>query len=563
MKAVRQGLSFIRTKKNKNDDETNLDDADEVSNQVQEENVVTQPEPSAPAVVSPEPAKLTGAERKARARKAVEERKRKAAEKLAAKGGKEVPKAKEAPNADEDRRQLARLRLLEEERKREQEERELLEKEEAEMKELEAALQKEEEEAKKLADEYNKVVVETVDSADPSEEETKPASPEVAVEPSEEENTGDAEKAAVEDAFEALLRQQQETEAAKAEGIGGNPYGSGDTDPQDILNNLVDISDDDDKVDFVGDVDNEDINLDSILGPTKADKSPATVKKPIISKEPKPKPNRVVPNRIQPKPKPDNPKPKPNAKPKPDHVVPNRIQPKPKPKPNERNPPKPKPGYKIVNGKQVRVSTWEAKKQSKPKEVEKFESRPMTITNMPPKPKEIIFQKRPQASPKAYPISSSISVDSLDSQCTFNSMPPSPYLQDLPPGTPTCSNKYIPNLHNHMAGCQVCLFKLSVTEREAYERKGRHLRVVMTKGGCQGCHVFPSGEGEDPVRICRQCFFDTHLQYVPKRTTFGGGESLAGLKNDKSNYDPDNHRYIRGLPVDYQSPPPKRSVRFA
>jgi hypothetical protein len=66
------------------------------------------------------------------------------------------------------------------------------------------------------------------------------------------------------------------------------------------------------------------------------------------------------------------------------------------------------------------------------------------------------------------------------------------------------------------------MFRLSDKEKEVFERKGRHLRVNFTHGGCMDCDVFPSQEDEEPVRLCRQCFFDTHKLHKRQEEAFGG-----------------------------------------
>jgi len=55
----------------------------------------------------------------------------------------------------------------------------------------------------------------------------------------------------------------------------------------------------------------------------------------------------------------------------------------------------------------------------------------------------------------------------------------------------------------------------------------------MTQGGCIDCQVFPSQEGEDPVRLCKGCFFATHKLRAKEEEAFAGIGALAGA-NQKS-----------------------------
>ena len=109
-----------------------------------------------------------------------------------------------------------------------------------------------------------------------------------------------------------------------------------------------------------------------------------------------------------------------------------------------------------------------------------------------------------------------------------------------------CQNPYNVSLHAKPAGCQMCIFKLSESEKELYEKNGRHLRVAMTTGGCDCCLVFPSEEGEDPVRLCKKCFFDTHLLPVRKEKAFEGTGALSGVQIDKRTYNPTTFRFYGG-----------------
>ena len=99
---------------------------------------------------------------------------------------------------------------------------------------------------------------------------------------------------------------------------------------------------------------------------------------------------------------------------------------------------------------------------------------------------------------------------------------------DDEPQGPVCDNTFQPGLHPKLGPCQICVFKLNEKEKAKFEKLKRHLGVQMTHGGCDDCQAFPSQEGEDPVRICRQCFFDTHKLKKFTRGPFSGTTTLQG-----------------------------------
>ena len=90
-----------------------------------------------------------------------------------------------------------------------------------------------------------------------------------------------------------------------------------------------------------------------------------------------------------------------------------------------------------------------------------------------------------------------------------------------------CDNAFVPNLHKNKMACQVCVFRLSDADKKVFAKSGRHLRVNPTRGGCVACKAFPSQEGEDPVRLCRQCFFDTHKLRPYKPEAFTGSQFMG------------------------------------
>jgi len=75
-----------------------------------------------------------------------------------------------------------------------------------------------------------------------------------------------------------------------------------------------------------------------------------------------------------------------------------------------------------------------------------------------------------------------------------------------------CSLKYVPQLHKSRAACERCLYWASADEKERFEATGYHLRIMKCRGGCdRDCAVFPRMKNEFPVRLCKKCFFDTHV----------------------------------------------------
>jgi hypothetical protein len=142
--------------------------------------------------------------------------------------------------------------------------------------------------------------------------------------------------------------------------------------------------------------------------------------------------------------------------------------------------------------------------------------------------------------------SPSRSVCSTESECTIMSVPPSPFRRPSPGDEqiPICKNTYITKLHPSRGGCQVCIFKLSERENDQYENRGRHLRVAQTAGGCLDCNVFPSEEEEDSVRLCKQCFFDTHLIRPRQEKAFSGNGALSGVQHNSQKYSPGKKRYM-------------------
>lgn len=585
--------------------------------------------PSTPQQFSPEPAPvvvpseeqvektiLSDEERKARARKAVQERKNKSRLDIAARkakaDGKTTPPSVVSPdvtvplagenaiananavtpnnNNEEERRRAVseeRQKLLELERRQEEEEREQLEKEETEMKELEEALKKEEEEAKKLAEQYDDViketvVVETVDTDELKEEE-------------------EAGKTKLEAEFKELAKRELEAERIRAEELAklqaeveeNARKREAEKKAEDLLNQFVTLEEEQNNVDFVGDVNHHDSaqlpDLDDLLdGSLSYNESTIlddAIDGPIVFTEPASKPNdkKKETKVAAPKPKSSSTKPGPKSnvrkppgsvsvskKPekkspmsrylKPVPVLP-RVSKKPDKKPSVTKSPKPwrsvikKPDKKPPVSKPLKpVPTRVSKKppastplkpvtssiSKKPLVSKALNPVQPSISNM----SHLRRQKNPTNS-KSPPVKESPSMDSMGSHCTFNSIPRSPYGKP-PPDMLMCKNQFIVKMHVKPMGCQVCIFKLSETEKDEYEKNGRHLRVATTFGGCSDCAIFPSAVEEDPVRLCKKCFFDTHLVRKKEDEAFMGSGALTGVQRDHATYNPSMHRYMGG-----------------
>jgi len=622
-------------------------------------------EPPAP-VVPVVPAVLTEAERKARARKAVEERKRKSRLQIAARRdraeGKTAPPIaasnerrsdpdQEVPLGGEPREEVRRralsqerFRLLELQRR---EEEEAIKKEEAEMKELEEALKKEEEEARKLAEHLDTIKVETVlsdelraeeeaaylqqaesekliaeseklvaeqmkkfdalETVEENENEAENARLEAEFQELEkreleaervrveelaaletvEENQNEAEDARLEAEFQELEKRELEAERVRVEELAAleaervrveelaaleaeleakaqNFKAEGDESLQeeerkkaeeDALLALDQFVTQEETVDFVGDVNHDEsaqlpdlddllddsLNESSILddsndGPIafteptsqsvkqtkKVAPKPKIPSRPVSKrwqKRPEPKPLKLLPPRVGSKliKKPSGPKPtrvgnkptkkSPVLKPKPRKPVPPRVDNKPNEKPQATKAPNPVT-RRISNISHLRASKAPGSSTRRPSH-----------------------------------LADSPSFDSTGSQCSFHSIPRSPfkpYLLEMP----ICNAPYTVRLHAKQLGCQVCIFKLTEAEKDRYETNGRHLRVATTNGGCRDCEIFPSEEGEDPVRLCKQCFFDTHLLRAKEEEAFEGSGALTGVQRNHTTYSPNRHRFI-------------------
>ena len=163
----------------------------------------------------------------------------------------------------------------------------------------------------------------------------------------------------------------------------------------------------------------------------------------------------------------------------------------------------------------------------------KTETSPPKMASVPPRgtPAHSTPTSTFRPSPRVFSSSSPArSVDSTGSISSVDRIPRSPYmkLQDDQEAEPVCRNPYVPNLHTVRGPCQVCVFRLSEADRARLELNGRSLLVNFTTGGCIHCEAFPPGEDEEPVRICKKCFFDTHLPPERREEAFSGTGALAG-----------------------------------
>jgi hypothetical protein len=75
-----------------------------------------------------------------------------------------------------------------------------------------------------------------------------------------------------------------------------------------------------------------------------------------------------------------------------------------------------------------------------------------------------------------------------------------------------CTSKFVHNLHPTMGPCDRCWSLASPEEQARFKARGSHLCIVRTRGGCdRNCKVFPPLPDEPTVRLCRKCFFATHV----------------------------------------------------
>jgi len=85
------------------------------------------------------------------------------------------------------------------------------------------------------------------------------------------------------------------------------------------------------------------------------------------------------------------------------------------------------------------------------------------------------------------------------------------YRQPVDNKVNTCDKKWIVDLHGSRTGCERCLRLASEEDRKRFDEVGHHYRICRVRGGCtRDCKLFPRAINEQPVRLCRKCFYDTH-----------------------------------------------------
>jgi hypothetical protein len=120
-----------------------------------------------------------------------------------------------------------------------------------------------------------------------------------------------------------------------------------------------------------------------------------------------------------------------------------------------------------------------------------------TFTGMPSVPKHSDFYV---LSPMAH------SVSSFSSQCSVTG-----FRSPRREGKRGCQQKFNPYLHNYRGPCELCVFFLSDEDKAKLDAEGRHVRVMFTSGGCcKTCEIFPRSFDEDPARLCRMCYGNSH-----------------------------------------------------
>ncbi|CAB9525778.1 expressed unknown protein [Seminavis robusta] len=80
------------------------------------------------------------------------------------------------------------------------------------------------------------------------------------------------------------------------------------------------------------------------------------------------------------------------------------------------------------------------------------------------------------------------------------------------------SEQYLPNLHSTKGACERCFAMASTAEKAKFRKNGRHVRIMVIRGGChRDCTAYPRTADEPPVRLCRKCYFDCHRAPKKKR----------------------------------------------
>ena len=114
------------------------------------------------------------------------------------------------------------------------------------------------------------------------------------------------------------------------------------------------------------------------------------------------------------------------------------------------------------------------------------------------------------------------SLASLRSNCTVQS-----FVSPTKEALVGCQQKFDPFLHKTRGACELCVFRLSETEREKLDANGRHLLVQFTTGGCADCSAFPKSIGELQVRLCNKCHTASHRRVQTRRRKKGNGTVIG------------------------------------
>lgn len=87
-------------------------------------------------------------------------------------------------------------------------------------------------------------------------------------------------------------------------------------------------------------------------------------------------------------------------------------------------------------------------------------------------------------------------------------------------GSKGCQKKFNPYLHTYRGPCELCVFFLSDEERALLDSTGRSIRVMFTTGGCCGtCEIFPRSFDDQPARLCRACYQNSHRKVFERFTS--------------------------------------------
>lgn len=102
-----------------------------------------------------------------------------------------------------------------------------------------------------------------------------------------------------------------------------------------------------------------------------------------------------------------------------------------------------------------------------------------------------------------------------------------------------CQHKFDPYLHDVRGPCELCVFFLSDQDRAALDAHGRHIRVMFTTGGCgRTCAIFPRSFDDQPARLCRMCYSNSHRILQDRKSSKRGEQgSLPVHAENLSHHD--------------------------